>query len=414
MIRRFEKILHNFLIYLNIDIGPSIVVENIKFFHVIRTLSGTHSVGFASEYVLKIEHEPNPNKVRKLWQEAEIIAELNEMGCVSCPRLISTGVLPDGEPYLILERIKSEGTPKVADMLLSLIEQKSLGVYQGDFKPANMVFDGNICFLVDYDQAQKNDAFVNMGNTEFIEWIGKDFQNRRNQDFFTQEDRNFNKQEFLNHFEEDSFNMALTSVLTKQMTTRTKLGIYHKLNFPQIHTNGARDISSRISILNQIEFKHGERVLDVGCNLGLLSHYLTDRGCIVTGIEMDPNVVQAARIVANIVGKSIDFQTLDMSTITLEREFYTICLFSVFHHIQDIDHAAMYISRRCQRVILESKLHESGSVPVKGKWKRSNVWRFDSTEELVAYMEKMLPGFTLEKIWGQGDRDRYIFTFFRK
>ena len=392
----------------------SINVENLTFQHLSRTLSDETSLGYSSNYVIKIEHRRNPRKINDLLEEGEIISLLNSYGCVSCPKLISKGILPGGERYLILERIHPRGNPSLADMLLSLLEQKSLGIYQGDFKPANMVFDGNICYLVDYDQAQIDQSFIQMGNLEFIDWIANDFFERRNEDFFSQEDREFDRDEFLECFMHDSFNLSLTSVLKNQLTTRTESGIYHEFFFPQVHTQGARNLDSRRELLDEIVFNPGETVLDVGCNLGLLSHYLHDRGCNVTGVDMDANVVIAAKMISNILGKSINYERLDIGKTDLNRHFETICLFSVFHHIQDIKFAAININSYSRRVIMESKLWETGSVPIRGRWKRSNVWRFESLEDLIDYVEIMLPDFTLERVWGQVDRDRYLFTFLRR
>jgi len=401
-------------IWLDNLVKPSINVEGTLFRRLQQTLCKTNSVGFSVNKVIKIEHKPHSNKLLNLLQEAELILELNSKGCVTCPQLISTGMLDTGEPYMITERIIPRGAPSTSDMLLALLEQKNLGIYQGDFKPSNMIFDGAVCYLIDYDQAQKNDDFAKMGNVEFIDWIAEDFKKRRNEDFFTQKDRNFNKTEFYNSFTADAFDMSYTSILANQVTTATDSGIYHKLFYSQVFTQGARDINQRMSIMDSIDFKSGEKVLDVGCNLGLLSHYFYGRGCDVTGIDMDRHIVKAAKIVSNIIGKQIEFETMDMSTHCWKRKFDTICLFSVFHHIQEIESAANYISQSCQRVILESKLIESGSVPINGKWVRTNSWNFQNIAELIAHIEKLLQGFKLEKVWGSADRDRHIITFLRE
>ena len=77
----------------------------------------------------------------------------------------------------------------------------------------------------------------------------------------------------------------------------------------------------------------GKSVLDVGCNMGLLSHYLHDKGCKVTGIDMDEKVITGAKMVANILGKDIDFKYLDLDHAKIEEEYDTVCLFSVIHHV---------------------------------------------------------------------------------
>lgn len=392
-------------------VEDSITVGSRRFRGVTRTGSRTSSIGWSTDGVLKIEHERNSRKLRSLAEEIEVVEYLNSRGCVSCPRLLEKGTLSSGEPFAVFERLKTRGKPRTADMLLSLLEQKNLGVYQGDFKPSNMVFDGSICYLVDYDQAQTSSSFAGMGNVEFLDWIAADFQARRNQDFYTQKDRRFIRDDFVGCFRNDAFDMSLTTVLANQVTTNTKSGIYHRISYPQIFTDGARDITHRVPVLKRIGVKEGESILDVGCNLGLVSHYFCNRGCSVTGIDMDPNVIRAAKIISNIIGKNITYEVCDMSTVNLDQKFDTVCLFSVFHHIRDIPHASSYISSHARRVILESRLRESGSVPEKRGWKRTNTWKFDSVSEMARYIESLLCGFHLEKEWGTVDRNRHILTF---
>jgi hypothetical protein len=102
-----------------------------------------------------------------------------------------------------------------------------------------------------------------------------------------------------------------------------------------------------------------------------------------------------------------------MSNPELDIEIDTIALFSVFHHISKMGKAAEYIRSNCKRIIMECKLQEHGSVPVAGSWKATNEWEFSTAEDLIEYIEKLLPPFKLDKKWGQCDRDRYILTFVR-
>lgn len=394
-------------------LGPiqnSITVEGIEFGNVQPTKCLTNSVGFNRSYIIKIEHESNPRKLRNIVQEAEIIKYLNDCGCVSCPRLYSAGKLPNGENYIILERIYQKDSQTLGDMIFSLIEQKNLGVYQGDFKPENTVFDGSVCYLIDYDQAQKDDRFRQMGNIEFIDWIAEDFRQRRGHDFFTDPARNFDKQEIYALFVNDSFNMKHTDVFKKQITTNTKSGIYHNFSNPKIFIKGARGLEDRISALDKIEFVKGETVLDVGCNMGLLSHYLHDRGCRVCGVDMDRNIILAARMVSNIINKNIEFRFCDIDEQTPTEYYDTICLFSVLHHLQNMKNAVEYISTHCGRIILEARLNEGGSKPVDGKWTPTNGWSYKDLDEMVAAFEKLFTGFHFDKLYGQCDRNRFVLS----
>lgn len=382
-----------------------------KFINIRPTKSATHAVGFSETRIIKIEYQNNPRKLNSLEEEAEIITFLNNHGCMTCPEIVSQGKLSSGEPYYIQKRIISTGKPKTTDMLFALLEQKSFGVYQGDFKPENMIFDGSTCYLVDYDQAQQCDRFVNLGNTEYIEWIAEDFQKRRDHDFFSDPDRNFDKQEIFGLFRNNSFNLGETSLLQNQVTTNTPTGFYHRLYHPSIFIEGARDLRERASVLDKIMFHPKEEVLDVGCNLGLLSHYLYDKGCQVTGIDLDENITTAAKMVANILGKSITFMPMDIGDAMKIRSYDTICLFSVLHHIQNMEGAIASISEGCKRIILECKLHEEGSKPTPFGWKRTNHWEFKNIDDLTHFIESKFSRFKLDENYGQVDRGRYIFSF---
>ena len=85
---------------------------------------------------------------------------LNTAGCVTCPLVyeyntVSTSDLaemvrdkeqqealtkPEYE-YIIQQYIPDSGTATLADIVLAMLEQKKLGVYQADIKPGNIRFD---------------------------------------------------------------------------------------------------------------------------------------------------------------------------------------------------------------------------------------------------------------------------------
>jgi O-antigen biosynthesis protein len=79
---------------------------------------------------------------------------------------------------------------------------------------------------------------------------------------------------------------------------------------------------------------HDKRVLDVGCAAGDLAGVLTERGCKVTGIEVDPEAARRAeerceRVVAG------DVETLDLGA-ELDGEDFDVLLFGdVLEHLKD-------------------------------------------------------------------------------
>lgn len=394
---------------------PDLTQDGLAFYDVARTPSQDVSVGYGEKHVIKIEHGHNPRKLRRLDEEIDIIRHLNDQGCVSCPRLVSHGTLDTGEPYYIQERAHNTRTFNVADLVFAMLEQKRFGVCQGDLKPDNLIFDEQgVCRIVDYDQAIRDDAIRDMGNLEFLEWFNTFFVERWRSLGFEFDDfysfGGFTRDEVMSLFKDDAFDLAATSLFKEQITTCTDTGIYHTLASEHLYIDGARGLDERKGMLDGIEFRPGETVLDVGCNMGLLCHYLHDRGCRVSGIDMDPKIVLGAAMVANILGKSIDFAHLDLDVASIDATYDTICLFSVIHHVKEFGRATKNIAQKCRRIILECRLHESGAKPLHGQWIRTSGWQFQTQDELVQYLEQAFEGFKLQACHGQGDRNRLILS----
>ena len=395
-------------------LGTQIVVDSLIFTNVKRTKYLNNSVGFNDKYIIKIEHEKHPLKLRSLSDEIDIIKHLNSRECVSCPRLVSEGKLKSGERYFIQERIERQQGFNTADMVFSIVEQKNFGVCEGDLKKENLIFDSDsLCYIIDYDQAIYDERFVRMGNIDYLDWFAQFFADRWRRfghtDFYKWGE--YDKNEIFGLFKNDSFNLAATTLFKEQITTNTKSGIYHSLRTDKVYIDGARDLNPRLSALNTIEFKKGESVLDVGCNMGLLGHYLHDRGCRVTGIDMDRKIIIGAKMVANILNKNIQFKHLDLDTEKIETSYDTICLFSVIHHVKQFKQVTENIVQKCNRIILECGLKEHGSKPIGGKWMATSGWEFNSLQKLVCYLETVFRGFKFQKCHDKVDRDRQVISF---
>ncbi len=386
-----------------------LVVDGIRFVGLRRTTHNNNSVGYNSRYVIKIEHEKLEEKLRSLAEEAEVLKYLNARDCVSCPKLVGQGTLATGEAYMIQERVEGKPILHTADMVFSILEQKSMGVCQGDFKRDNFVLSNDgFCYVIDYDQAIIDQSIAYMGNIEYLEWVEHYFSKRWNVELY--HFMGSTKNEVLSLFKNDAFNLAQTTIFQKQITTDTDTGIYHTLNTDRLFIQGVRDIKARSSSLDKIVFARDERVLDVGCNVGLLCHYLCDRGCWVTGIDMDKKITISAKMVANILHKDIEFKWQDLDTDRLEVDYDTVCLFSVIHHVKHFREVTENIARRCRRIIIESRLKESGSKPVQGKWTNTTAWNFNSIEEMASFFETIFPGFKIYGYHGSGDRERHIMS----
>lgn len=385
--------------------------------------------------VLKVVVVPNPRKANTLRQEADIIAHLNEHGSQTCPRLLGQGTFEAGflpqairqtfppevdgsdEPafdYLIQEYVPSGAEVPLADVLMVLFEQQKLGVFHGDLKPNNIRFDASrrLCYFIDYDQAKMLDEKVKaLLPQPYLDWSLEQKVGESSANKLVLPEESVLKEEF---FHGDAFNIASTSLYKGQQTTNTESGVYHSFDTPAIFAPGVRALGSREEVLDKIYVEEGETVLDVGCNGGLASVYMHDRGARVTGVDLDPCIIRAARIIATILGKKISYKVLDLDKERAYEPFDTVLLFSVIHHSQKMERNARMIAESSNRIIIESRLVERGRKPVGDVWIETSAWNYASLEEMERGLEKLFSPMRVRNVFGPGDKHRYIFELVKK
>ncbi|RME57122.1 methyltransferase domain-containing protein [Candidatus Parcubacteria bacterium] len=391
------------------------------------------AVNRQTKKIAKIELAKNPRKRLDLVGEYDLLCQLKSQGVVSCPTPLSLGVVDldvlreslsdeyltaaknQQVNYMVQEFIDSGKEMPISDLILALLEQRSAGIYHGDLKPSNIVFDDSrgIAVLVDYDQAEYlDDSVMRLSAFDFLVWC--DDAEMRKYGFHSWR-RHFPGLEFKRDiaplFRNGAFNLASTTLYRRQVTTNTPQGVYHTLDERDVFADGIRDLRGRKGLLDAITFRKGERVLDIGCNAGLLCHYLHDRGCVVTGIDLDASLILAADIIARITGRKIEYRCMDIDVTPLSEHYDTVTLFSVLHHTRDVRKNARMIASCCDRIIIECRLNESGSKPVQGIWRKTSSWNFEEIDDLVEWLEDIFVGFELVHNYGVGDRDRYILEF---
>lgn len=384
-------------------------------------------------YFIKVEILKNPNKTNDIKKEYEILKYLNTQESATVPTVYELGFIDKEELssiisdsqlleridatqfyYIIQEYIPNIAAYHPADILLTMIEQKKLGVYQADVKPANIRFNpkNSVCYFVDYDQAIfLDEEEKSLNNLEFLDFCSEYDKNKHGIGDWLRHFPQYTHNDVLNQFKNNSLDLKNTSIFKTQVTTNTPNGIYHTINEKDIFIDGSRGMKNRARLLDQVDFKNGEKVLDVGCNSGLLSEYLDARACEVVGVDNDSRIVIAAKIIANILGKQITYKHLDLDDAIELDKFDTIMLFSVFHHTRDPIENAKKITQACSRIILETRLLERGKQPINGVWQDTSSWVFNTEQELVSFCERVFNGFELKKNLGKGDKNRYILEF---
>lgn len=129
--------------------------------------------GFEQQAVLKmpLSTPPSPDAVRRMLRERQLLASLKHPGL---PSMIDGGVLDDGAPYLVIERIAGQSIDAYTDSeQLSLRDRVALLrkvagivayahaqlVLHRDIKPANILIDGDgRVVLLDFGVAQSLQA----------------------------------------------------------------------------------------------------------------------------------------------------------------------------------------------------------------------------------------------------------------
>ena len=384
------------------------------------------SLDKTEKFLIKVQIIKNPKKNFDVIEEFKVIKHLNDNGCKSCPTayelgtvagsyLTSRGLSSAQEDatydYIIQEYVKNSGAYNMADLLLSLIEQKKLGVYQGDVKPDNVRFnqETGICVFIDYDQSiMLTQEQRNMNNIDFLNFCDEYDKQKYGFGNWLRHYPNINNEYALKFLVDGSLNLAYTTLIKLQKTTNSESGIYHTIDSKDVFMKGSRGISTRAELLDSVDFKQGERVLDVGCNAGLLSEYLHDRGCTVTGVDNDYHITVTAKLISNILGRKISYDCVDLDLVDELPQFDSIMLFSVFHHTRNIEKNALKIAKSCNRIIIETRLIESGKQPVGNTWVDTTKWKFDSLEELTNYLETLFKGFKFTSNVGSVDKGRYI------
>lgn len=99
-------------------------------------------------------------------------------------------------------------------------------------------------------------------------------------------------------------------------------------------------------IIEELELKDGDRVLDLGCGNGFYLHLLTNLGLNlkITGVDNDKNALEAAE--ANIIGKRVKLVLADVVNLRFkDSTFDKIILSEVIEHLEKEEPALKEIYR---------------------------------------------------------------------
>lgn len=80
----------------------------------------------------------------------------------------------------------------------------------------------------------------------------------------------------------------------------------------------------------------GQSVIDVGCSLGYFCFEARHRGAArVVGLDQGPENVRKARLLADVLGETVEFRVADVERDPLEERFDHVLCLNVLHHLRD-------------------------------------------------------------------------------
>lgn len=101
---------------------------------------------------------------------------------------------------------------------------------------------------------------------------------------------------------------------------------------PERYDRHARFVSELgAAVVELLDPRPGERVLDLGCGDGLLTRTLVEAGCEVVGVDASPEFVAAAR------GRGIDARQVDGERLPFREEFDAVFSNAAMHWMKNQD-----------------------------------------------------------------------------
>jgi 2-polyprenyl-3-methyl-5-hydroxy-6-metoxy-1,4-benzoquinol methylase len=139
-----------------------------------------------------------------------------------------------------------------------------------------------------------------------------------------------------------------------EATLRLEQFDYQKVPLPFGLSTTGHDRSDTARLIFTDDMK-GRSVLDVGSSLGFFSFEAESRGAFpVLGIDVHPESVRKARLLAEIKDSKVQFETSDIEDIPPGRRFDVVLCLNVLHHLHDpLGALNRLIDMTQERLILE-------------------------------------------------------------
>ncbi|MGB0418814.1 MAG: class I SAM-dependent methyltransferase [Opitutales bacterium] len=373
------------------------------------------------------------------YQEQRILQSIAGRPSQTAPKLMASGVLNS----VAIERIQKimpkqsgslhadlkwnysllrydradQGRFGLADLVLALLEQQALGIYQNNVTLANVRYDSvqRILRLTDYSHAGFLAPDIqNLAPKAYVEWCQQQEINRV---------RAGGEASFLLAslhdyswiWESHRLNLKATQAFHLPRIGQLEEPSVQSINCDQVVLAGSRDWESSAEAIKKFGLDADVSILDVGCGYGAAAHHLKGHFSRYTGVDVEVSLLTHAQLLANLQQMEADFIEHDFDYEPMEQQWDCVLLCGVMHHFAKPDHALERIQACCRKqLFIECSLQAVGRKWL-GCWyqRLDPQWFFEDLAALQLSLEQNLPAFVLRGAPVPIDVGRYLFAFER-
>lgn len=375
----------------------------------------------------------------KFDQEQRILQSLAEQRCETAPKLMASGVLDtlaierlhkrmpkqsDGGhaglkwSYCLLRYDRADqGRFGLADLVLALLEQQALGIYQNNVTLTNVRYDSvlHILRLTDYSHAVFLAPDIqNLAPKAYVEWCQQQEIDRV---------RAGGEASFLLDslqdnswiWDSDRLNLKATQAFHMPRIAQLEEPSVQSIDCKQVVLTGNRAWEPLAVAMRTFGLDANASILDLGCGYGAAAHHLKGHYSRYTGVDVEASMLTHARLLANMQQMEADFIEHDFDYEPMGQQWDNVFLFSVLHHFSKPDHALERIQVCCRKqLFIECSLQAVGRKWL-GCWyqRLDPQWFFEDLAALQLMLEQWLPAFALRGAAVATDSGRYLFRFER-
>ena len=290
---------------------------------------------------------------QNFYQEQSILQSIAERPCETAPKLMASGVLNS----VAIERIQKmmpkqsdglqadlkwnysllrydradQGRFGLADLVLALLEQQALGIYQNNVTLANVRYDSvqRILRLTDYSHAGFLAPDIqDLAPKAFLSWCQQQEIDRvraGGEASFLLASLHDNSWIWESH----RLNLKATQAFHMPRIEQLTEPSVQSIHCDQVVLTGSREWESSAEAIKKFGLAADSSILDVGCGYGAAAHHLKGHFSCYTGVDVEAPMLAHARVLANLQMMEADFIEHDFDYEPIEQQWDSVLLCGV-------------------------------------------------------------------------------------